>query len=36
MTDRELAETICRALIMIVRAIAKRYDISMKVPDINN
>jgi len=30
MTDKDLALLICRALIMIVKAIVKRYDLPMK------
>lgn len=30
MTDRELAEIIARALIMIVKAIVKKYALNMK------
>lgn len=33
MTDKDLAIIICRALIMIVKALATRYEITMKVPD---
>lgn len=33
--DRAMWEQIARALIMIVRAIVKRYALSMRVPEIS-
>jgi len=36
MTDKDLALTICRALIMILRAIAKRYDLSLHIPALDD
>lgn len=34
MTDKQFVEIVCRALLMIVRAAVTKFEIKMRVPEI--